>query len=61
MKGKGTALFLAVLYCGAFIAGFNENLMNTALMAIMGEYAVDSVTAQWHVTGYMIVAYVVVM
>ena len=61
MKGKGTALFLAVLYCGAFIAGFNENLMNMALMAIMGEYAVDSVTAQWLVTGYMIVATVVVM
>lgn len=61
MKGKGTALFLAVLYCGAFIAGFNENLMNMALMAIMGEHAVDSVTAQWLVTGYMIVATVVVM
>lgn len=60
MKGRGFALPLAVLYGGAFVAGFNENLVNMALMSIMGEYGVDSVTAQWLVTGYMIVATVVV-
>ena len=61
MQGKTPVLLLAVLYAGAFLAGFNENLVNMALMSIMGEYAVDSVTAQWLVTGYMIVATVVVM
>ena len=61
MQGKKTMPFLAVLYTGAFIAGFNENLMNMALISIMNEYAIDSVTAQWLVTAYMIVATVVVM
>ena len=50
-----------VLYASAFLAGFNENLVNMALMSIMGEYGVDSVAAQWLVTGYMIVATIVVM
>lgn len=61
MQGKNTLPLLIVLYCSAFIAGFNENLMNMALISIMNEYAVDSVTAQWLVTAYMIVATVVVM
>lgn len=61
MQGKSLALLLMVLYGSAFLAGFNENLVNMALMAIMSEYGVDSVTAQWLVTGYMIVATVVVM
>ncbi len=61
MQGKSLTLLLVVLYGSAFLAGFNENLVNMALMSIMGEYAVDSVTAQWLVTGYMIVATVVVM
>ena len=52
---------LAVLYGAAFLAGFNENLVNMGLMSIMGEYGVDSVTAQWLVTGYMIASTVVVM
>ncbi|MEE0845474.1 MAG: MFS transporter [Eggerthellaceae bacterium] len=60
MKGKGFALPLAVLYVGAFVAGFNENLVNMALMGVMDEFGVDSVTAQWLVTGYMIVATVMV-
>lgn len=51
---------LAVLYGSAFLAGFNENLVNMALMSIMADYSVSSVTAQWLVTGYMIVATVVV-
>jgi len=60
MQGKPLALLLSVLYGSAFIAGFNENLVNMALVSIMAEYGVDSVTAQWLVTGYMIVATVVV-
>ena len=57
MQGR----LLVVLYASAFLAGFNENLVNMALMSIMGEYGVDSVAAQWLVTGYMIVATIVVM
>lgn len=60
MQGKSLVLLLSVLFGSAFLAGFNENLVNMALMSIMGEYGVDSVTVQWLVTGYMIVATVVV-
>lgn len=60
MQGKPLVLLLSVLYGGAFLAGFNENLVNMALMSIMAEYSVDSITAQWLVTGYMIVATIVV-
>ena len=61
MQGKALVALLVVLYASAFLAGFNENLVNMALMSIMGEYGVDSVAAQWLVTGYMIVATIVVM
>lgn len=60
MQGKSFVLLLSVLYGSAFLAGFNENLVNMALVSIMADYGVDSVTAQWLVTGYMIVATVVV-
>lgn len=46
MQGKPLVLLLSVLYGSAFIAGFNENLVNMALVSIMAEYGVDSVTAQ---------------
>ena len=45
--------------CG-FLAGFNENLVNMALVAIMGDFSIDAVAAQWLVTGYMIAVTVVV-
>ena len=54
-------LLLFVLYGSAFLAGFNENLMNVALVSIMNEYGIDSVAAQWTVTGYMIAGTIVVM
>ena len=60
MQGRSLVMLLSVLYGSAFLAGFNENLVNMALMSIMGDFGVDSVTAQWLVTGYMIVATVVV-
>ena len=56
VQGRKNVLLLTTLYAAAFVAGFNENLVNMALMSIMGEYGVDSVTAQWLVTGYMIVS-----
>ena len=46
---------LAVLYASAFLAAFNENAVNTALVGIMGDLGVTSGTAQWLVTGYMVV------
>ncbi len=61
MGKDNTAVFLFVLYAGAFLAGFSENLMNMALMSIMSDFGVDSVTAQWTVAGYMIVAGVFVI
>ena len=61
VSGVNHVALLAVLYGAAFLAGFNENMMNMALMSVMGEYGVGSVTAQWLVTGYMIVATVVVV
>lgn len=60
-QNKSLVPLLVVLYGSAFMAGFNENLMNMALMSIMAEFGIDSVMAQWTVTGYMIVATVVVM
>lgn len=53
-------MLLAVLYGCAFIAGFNENLLNMALVSVMGQFQIDAVAAQWLVTGYMIVVTVVV-
>ena len=47
MQGKQLTMLLGVLYGGAFLAGFNENLMNMGLIAIMDEFAIGSVTAQW--------------
>ena len=38
MQGKPLVLLLSVLYGSAFIAGFNENLVNMALVSIMAEY-----------------------
>ena len=61
MQGKQLTMLLAVLYGGAFLAGFNENLVNMGLIAIMDEFAIDSVTAQWLVTGFMIASTIIVM
>ncbi|ARK30877.1 MDR family MFS transporter [Halalkalibacter krulwichiae] len=46
---------LAVLLSGAFVAILSETILNVALNAIMVDYAVASSTAQWLVTGYMLV------
>ncbi|MCI8468396.1 MAG: multidrug efflux MFS transporter [Eggerthellaceae bacterium] len=60
MDRRSLAPLLAVLYGSGFLAGFNENLVNMALVSVMGEFSVDAVTAQWLVTGYMIAVTVVV-
>ncbi|MGI6221709.1 MAG: MFS transporter [Coriobacteriales bacterium] len=51
---------LAVLYLAAFVSAFNENIINVALMDIMAEFSIASTTAQWMVTGYMIVTSIIV-
>lgn len=61
MRERSLTLLLVVLYGSALLAGFNENLVNMALVSIMGEYGIDSVVAQWLVTGYMIVVTVMVV
>ncbi|MBQ9001460.1 MAG: MFS transporter, partial [Eggerthellaceae bacterium] len=55
--GKG---MLALFYIAAFVASFNEIIINVAIVDIMQSFSVGSVTAQWLVTGYMIVTVVIV-
>ena len=54
-KKTGDTAFLAVMYIAAFVAAFNENIINVALNDIMGAFGVGATTAQWLVSGYMIV------
>ena len=60
MSARNAAGRLIGFFAGGFIAGFNENLVNMALVAIMGEFSVDAMTAQWLVTGFMVVTVFVV-
>lgn len=60
MRNTSLGPLLAVFYGCGFLAGFNENLVNMALVAIMGDFSIDAVAAQWLVTGYMIAVTVVV-
>lgn len=52
---SATAAFLVVMYTAAFVAAFNENIINVALHDIMAVFSVSATTAQWLVSGYMIV------
>lgn len=60
MRDSSLGPLLAVFYGCGFLAGFNENLVNMALVAIMGDFSIDAVAAQWLVAGYMIAVTVVV-
>ncbi len=57
---KNPTPMLIVLFGSAFIAAFNENIINVALTDIMATFAIDANTANWLVTGFMIVTAVVV-
>ena len=46
---------IAILFTGAFVAIFNQTLLNIALPEIMLDLGIDASTAQWLVTGYMLV------
>lgn len=50
-----SAAILVVMYIAAFVAAFNENIINVALHDIMAAFSVSATTAQWLVSGYMIV------
>lgn len=52
---SATAVLLVVMYIAAFVAAFNENIINVALHDIMAAFSVSATTAQWLVSGYMIV------
>ncbi len=52
---SATAAILVVMYVAAFVAAFNENIINVALRDIMAAFSVSATTAQWLVSGYMIV------
>lgn len=60
VEKKGYAPLLAVLFVAAFVAAFNENIVNVGLADIMAAFAIDANTANWLVTGYMVVTAVVV-
>ncbi len=46
---------IAILFTGAFVAIFNQTLLNIALPEIMIDLNIEASTAQWLVTGYMLV------
>lgn len=46
---------IAILFTGAFVAIFNQTLLNIALPEIMADFKIDAATAQWLITGYMLV------
>ena len=46
---------IAILFTGAFVAIFNQTLLNIALPEIMVDLKIEASTAQWLVTGYMLV------
>ena len=60
MRSDRSSSVLPILYIAAFVAGFNENIINVALVDIMAEFNISAATAQWLVTGYMMVTTVVV-
>lgn len=41
-----TSTFLTVMYVAAFVAAFNENIINVALHDIMAAFSVSATTAQ---------------
>ncbi|MFC6040706.1 MDR family MFS transporter [Paenisporosarcina macmurdoensis] len=46
---------IAILFTGAFVAIFTQTLLNIALPSIMADLKIEAATAQWLITGYMLV------
>lgn len=51
---------IGILVFSAFIATFNETILNVALSPLMKEMNITAGTIQWLITGYMIVTSVMV-
>lgn len=60
IKKINPVAIIAVLVFSAFIATFNETILNVALSGIMKEMSVTAGTVQWLITAYMIVTSVMV-
>lgn len=58
--GINTRAIVAILVFSAFIAVFNETILNVALNTLMDEMNVTAGTIQWIITAYMIVVSVMV-
>lgn len=56
IEPKQARPMLVVLFAAAFLACYNENIINMALVSLMAELHVDAITSQWLVSGYMIVS-----
>lgn len=59
-KKLNAKAIIAVLVISAFIATFNETILNVALSKIMQEMNIDAGTAQWVITAYMITTSIMV-
>ncbi|QBP42736.1 MDR family MFS transporter [Paenisporosarcina antarctica] len=46
---------VAILFTGAFVTIFTQTLLNIALPSIMTDLKIEAATAQWLITGYMLV------
>ncbi len=64
MKSKEKAtnpwISVGVLVFSAFIATFNETILNVALLSISNQMHVTTATVQWVITGYMLVTSIMV-
>lgn len=60
MGKKSSTPMLMVLFCVAFVSALNENIINVGLSSVAEGFSISTVTANWLVTGYMIVSAVVV-
>lgn len=59
-KKFNSKAIISVLVLSAFIATFNETILNVGLSSIMKEFSITAGTVQWIVTAYMIVTSVMV-
>src|SRR5699024_5660121 len=54
-NGRPPYLILAILMVGAFISFLNSTFLNVALPSIMAEFKIDTASAQWLSTSYMLI------
>lgn len=57
---KKQIVMVAVLLSGTLLAVLNQTLLSPALPAIMVDFAIDSTTAQWLMSGYSLVEAIII-